>query len=81
MALTIAHLEQELARVAAGKSSNGYGYAYVETGRYKPYMPATLRAATKRGHRIERKGAAVFYVYPSEAMMSGCAQANSPQAG
>lgn len=65
MQLTINHLEAHLAEIAANpQAGNGYGYAYVETGRYKPYNPATVSAAKRRGYRVERKGDGVFYVYP-----------------
>lgn len=65
MALTIAHLERHLAEIAANpQAGNGYGYAYVETGRYKPYGSATVLAAKRRGYRVEKAAQGVFYVYP-----------------
>lgn len=49
MYLTIAHLEAHLTQIAADpQAGNGYGYAYVETGRYKPYSPATVSADKRR---------------------------------
>jgi len=61
--LTIKHLESFLANKKPDE------YAYVEIGRYKPYMMATVRAAIKRGYRVECRGRSrVYYVYPKEAV-------------
>lgn len=58
--LTIADLEKTLANLPAGQ-----GYAYVEVGRYKPFMPSTVSAAKRRGYRVDCKvRGMVYYVYP-----------------
>lgn len=61
--LTIAQLEQHLADIGAGKHGPDVTYAYVEVGRYKPYSVATVKAAERRGYKVERRGA-VYYIYP-----------------
>jgi hypothetical protein len=63
--LTIANLEDTLAKITAG--THFAAYAYVETGRYKPYADATVRAAIRRGHHVHRAATSVFYVFPKEA--------------
>lgn len=44
----------------------GQEYVYVEIGRYKPFMPATVNAAVKRGHRAVKKtyDGSVYFIYP-----------------
>ena len=64
--LTIKHLEEHLARLAQIENPDAWSqYAYVETGMYKPYMYATVKAAEKRGYKVECKiRGSVYYVYP-----------------
>lgn len=63
--LTIINLEADLAKIAAGTVSNTY--AYVETGKYKPFTEATVRAAAARGHHVHRAAIGVYYVFPKSA--------------
>lgn len=47
------------------KDADGSAFCYVEVGRYKPYMMATVKAAEKRGYRVVQKiRGSVYYVYP-----------------
>lgn len=46
--------------------ASGEQRAYVETGRYKGFMPSTVQALVPRGYRVERvpgPRAGAFYVY------------------
>lgn len=61
--LTIADLAKQFDNGWTATDANGERYVYAETGRYKPFMPATLKAAERRGYRVIRKGTGVFYVY------------------
>ena len=61
--LTFTDLEKQLDRIASLADQN-IQYAYVETGRYKPYMPATVAAAKRKGYRVERAGQSAFYIFP-----------------
>lgn len=67
--LNINDLERWLADLAAKRAAGDLSqeYCYVETGRYKPYNLSTVRAAIRRGYRVESfcRGT-VFYVYPKE---------------
>ena len=65
--LTIKHLEGYLAR----PESLYAGYAYVETGRYKPYNGSTVKAAERRGYRVEKLAREVYAIYPKCAHVSG----------
>lgn len=65
---TIRDLEADLRRLV--KHPEHYapmGCLYVETGRYKPYGPATLLAAKRRGHIVTPCGGGVFHVAPGPA--------------
>lgn len=61
--LTISDLETQFEKGWTATDADGERYVYAETGRYKPFMPATLKAAERRGYRVVRKGSGVFYVY------------------
>lgn len=61
--LTIANLEAMLA-VNAKAADPARRYVYVETGRYKSFMPVTVKAAERRGHTVDMRCGGVFYVYP-----------------
>jgi hypothetical protein len=46
------------------------GYVYAEIGRYKPFNHSTIRAAARRGYRVECKvRGRVYYVYPKAPAM------------
>lgn len=67
--LTITDLETALTHAATHPGwlctdHNGRGYVRVETGRYKSYMDATVRAAERRGYEVNRLCSGVFAVYP-----------------
>ena len=48
------------------------GYLYVETGPYKPWEVATVKAAIRRGYHVESHcHGTVFYVYPKVELYSG----------
>ena len=49
---------------------HGYERYYVETGRYKGYMPNTVQALAKRGYKVERApgNPAAFHVYPKQGV-------------
>jgi len=65
MSLTIAHLERDLQWVAENRGVFGVpDHAYVEVGRYKPYHGSIVKAAERRGYRVERLGDSSYAVYP-----------------
>jgi hypothetical protein len=66
--LTLTDLEKQLARITL-LADPTIQYAYVETGRYKPFMPATVAAAKRKGYRVERAGGSgsAFYVFPKDS--------------
>lgn len=66
--LTIADLEKQVEMVIA-LADPDRPYVYAETGRYKPYMPATIEAAKRKGYVVQKKGQAAFYVYPKPAQV------------
>lgn len=59
--LTIKALENYLANLPADQK-----YAYVETGRYKPYTEQTVLAAKRRGYKVEKRLQGVYYIYPKQ---------------
>jgi len=61
-AMNIATMESWLASLPAGQPS-----LYVETGRYKPWSEATVRAAQRRGYLCDRRGTGLWLVYPKSA--------------
>lgn len=68
MSLTIKHLETVLGQIEQNAGKPGYpDHAYVEVGRYKPYHPSIVKAAERRGYRVEKAGGGIFYVYPKAA--------------
>ncbi len=68
MSLTIQHLETFLNEIQQNAGNPGVpSHAYVEVGRYKPYHPSIVKAAERRGYRVEKAGGGVFYVYPKAA--------------
>lgn len=69
MALTIKCLEEQLANLAKMRAANECPneYLYIETGRYKPYAEATVRAAKARGYRVEKRCQGVYHIYPKAA--------------
>ncbi len=58
----IACLEQ----LVADNVAEGRGPYYAEIGKYKPWSHSTLRAAERRGYRVEYHGGWA-YVFPKEA--------------
>lgn len=65
MQLGINDLENRLAFIKANPAPDGkYGYAYVETGASKPYGNSVPAAARRRGYKVEKKQAGVYYVFP-----------------
>lgn len=54
MSLTIKHLEDFLTQIQQNAGKPGVPtHAYVEVGRYKPYHPSIVKAAERRGYRVE----------------------------
>lgn len=51
-------------RLDTGDLNSHGGYLYVETGRYKPWSEATVRAIARRGYKVDWKMSGVYYVYP-----------------
>lgn len=65
MKLGISDLEKRLDFIKANPSPDGQsGYAYVETGACKPYGVSVPAAARRRGYKVEKKQAGVYYVFP-----------------
>ncbi len=62
--INITTLEAQLAKIGAGAYGPTVTYAYCETGRYKPYAEATMRAAKTRGYRVEKRCQGVYHIYP-----------------
>lgn len=68
MSQTIRDLENTLQWLADNHGKPGVPeYAYVEVGRYKPFHPSIVAAATRRGYRIEHLGQSCYAVYPKLA--------------
>lgn len=51
-------------RLDSGNLNSNGGYMYVETGRYKPWSESTVRAAERRGYKVEFRCAGVYFIYP-----------------
>lgn len=67
MALGISDLEKRMDWIKANPAPDGkFGYAYVETGRCKPYGASVPAAASRRGYKVEKKQAGVYYVFPKK---------------
>ena len=65
MQLGITDLEKRLAFIKANPAPDGScGYAYVETGKCKPYGVSVPAAARRRGYPVEKKLTGVYYVLP-----------------
>jgi len=60
--MNIATMEAMLAAMPAESP-----YLYVETGRYKPWSEATVRAARRRGYLCDRRFTGLWHVYPKSA--------------
>lgn len=64
MSVSIQQLEVQLEQCKA----SGQEYVYAETGRYKPFHPATIKAARDRGYKVEKVHQnGVYYIYPKVA--------------
>ncbi|WP_137917212.1 hypothetical protein [Hydrogenophaga sp. 2FB] len=55
--LTITHIEELLANLPADRD-----HIRVETGRYKPFMPASVEAARRRGMKVESPCGGVYLI-------------------
>lgn len=55
--LTIADIEASLSSLPADRD-----YIRVETGRYKPFMPASVEAARRRGLDVKKTCDGVFLI-------------------
>ncbi|MFC4423602.1 hypothetical protein [Cupriavidus pampae] len=57
---------QRLIRTVEETFKAGHAHAYIETGRYKPFSVAGVRALQRRGYRadIAKPGSGIYYVYP-----------------
>lgn len=75
MSQTIRDLENTLQWLADNHGKPGVPeYAYVEVGRYKPFHPSIVAAATRRGYRVERLGQSAYAVYPTLAEVASAHQ-------
>lgn len=72
--LNIANLETMVAAAALHPEA-GRRFVYAETGRYKPWMPATIKAAERRGYLVEQACDGVFHVYPKDVEIGQLARA------
>jgi hypothetical protein len=50
--------------LVADRVREGEPYYCAEVGLYKPWCMSVLNAAKRRGYRVERKMAGVYFVYP-----------------
>jgi hypothetical protein len=65
MGMKFADLERNLIRIKEMEGPNAPKYAYCEVGRYKPYSIPVIKAAERRGYKVECKiRGALYYVYP-----------------